>query len=524
MGSVSLIPGGKTRSFKTDTLLLDALLDMGLHIQTACGGKGICGKCSVRAEGALSEPDENEKNLNFEKNGFRLACRSRILGDVSLYIEENETSVLNKALPSFNPDDTYAAAIDIGTTSIVVALVNLASKTSAELATVMNPQRRYGHDVISRISSAADMDISDTMSNLVQDAVLHTMSAALKDLGIPFGHIKRITFSGNTTMLYLLFGLDVSPLGMYPYRADHTDFADSEIAEKPALTGSLKIKRVFPDATISALPVLSGFLGGDLTGGLAVCHVKGFTKNAFFIDLGTNGELFLTDGRGRIFAASCAMGPALEGMNISCGMTADDGAITHVWVESSELRYSMMGNGSPRGISGTAVVDLLAIFLETGIIRRSGTFSRDLENRRLPSPARCEYTSASKKIRLWGDIGVTQKDIRNVQLAKGASLAASRLLLGQAGSSSEDIERVFIAGALGRNLSMDNFKRLEFIPDFPNAEYHYLGNSSLMAAQEACLDETFITRAMELRDRAQEVNLSALPEFNKEFINALDFK
>lgn len=528
MSSVTLVPGEKTKQFSKGTLLLDALFDMGTHIHTACGGKGICGKCKIQVEGPLFEPGEKEKKIVKVNNGYRLACMSRINGDVKVCIGKTESFVSTKPYPPQYPDDTYAMAIDIGTTSVTVSLVNLVRRTSLNLSSFMNPQRRYGHDVISRISAAADVEVFQKMSNLIQDSILNTLSDALTTLNIPHGNIKHMIFAGNTTMLYFLFGLDVSPLGRYPYRADCTDFLESEFTGKPATNciqpnHILNITSMFPYAQVSALPAVNGFLGGDFTGGLSLCHAKGYTENTFFIDLGTNGELFFINKSHEIYAASCAMGPALEGMSISCGMTADDGAITHAWVESGEICYSMIGNGSPRGITGTALVDILAIFLEMGIIYPDGAFCRELDKRQLPDPASYENKTKLKEIRLWGDIAVTQTDIRNVQLAKGASLAASHLLLKKAGSSSEQVDQVIIAGALGENLSMENFKKLAFIPEFPNAKHHYLGNTSLMAAQQACLDEHFIKNAMMLRERVSEVNLSMLPEFTREFMKALNF-
>jgi uncharacterized 2Fe-2S/4Fe-4S cluster protein (DUF4445 family) len=523
MCSITLAPGGKTKKFAKGTLLLDALMDMGAHIHTACGGKGICGNCQIKAEGFLSEPEEKENKIVNTNSGYRLACMSRINGDATVYIGETTASFSKKPYPPQNPDDTYAAAIDIGTTSVTVSLVNIIRKTSIDLASFMNPQRRYGHDVISRISAAADTSVFQKMSNLIQAAILHTMSDALTTLHIPFRNIKHISFAGNTTMLYLLFGIDVSPLGKYPYSAYYTDFLESELTKKRISKPIPTITRIFPNAQISALPAVSGFLGGDFTGGLSLCFGKGFTKNTFFIDLGTNGELFFINESNDIYAASCAMGPALEGMNISWGMTADDGAVTHVWLESGKIRYSSIGNGLLRGITGTALVDILALFLELDIIDPNGAFCKKLENRKLPDPASYETKSNPKKIRLWGDIAVTQKDIRNVQLAKGASLAASNLLLKKAGSSSKKVEHVLIAGALGENLSMSNFKKLAFLPGFPNAKYHYLGNTSLTAARQACLDEHFIKNTMAIRDRVHEVNLSRLPEFTKEFMKALSF-
>jgi uncharacterized 2Fe-2S/4Fe-4S cluster protein (DUF4445 family) len=213
------------------------------------------------------------------------------------------------------------------------------------------------------------------------------------------------------------------------------------------------------------------------------------------------------------------MGPALEGMNITSGMTADDGAITHVKNENGALIYDMLGQGKPAGICGTALIDLLSIFLNKEIIGASGI----IKSVSLPYPALYTERGGQKRIDLWDNITVTQKDIRQVQLAKGASLAASLRLLAVSGCAKEDIKQVIIAGALGEYLDLDNFRRLGFIPDFQQAEYTYLGNTSLMAAARACMNNNFIDTVRQLRDSVREVTLVQDPGFQQLYLDCLSF-
>jgi uncharacterized 2Fe-2S/4Fe-4S cluster protein (DUF4445 family) len=183
----------------------------------------------------------------------------------------------------------------------------------------------------------------------------------------------------------------------------------------------------------------------------------------------------------------------------------------------------MIGGGSPVGLTGTALIDIIASFLKQEMIQQNGAFAPDLKERMLPRPARYSEESKSRRIFLWGDIAVSQADVRNLQLAKGASLAAARLLLKAAGCATDDIQHVLIAGALGSHLILDNFKRLGFLPEFPRAEIHDLGNTSLEAAGRAGVQDEFLQKAIRLRDRVTELNLAVNPEFGREFIAAMNF-
>ncbi len=514
MISVRIIPGDQTGNFPEGTLLLDALLEMGIIMKTPCGGKGICGKCRTHVEGVLSDKTDAEIKAIGNKPGIRLACQTKLSGDVSVSIHESQYTG-PKTYPAVNQKNHYAIAVDVGTTSVRLALVDVSHGMEYHLDHFLNPQRRFGHDVISRIAAAKDPESRKSMTRMICQGIFTAIKRALQSMNLPDFCIEKIVFSGNTTMMYLLFGLDVSGLGRYPFTAKHLDFHDAVPGEDNNL--------LFSHARISAIPAVSAFLGGDFLGGLTLCHQKEFSENTFFIDLGTNGEMFLICAPEEIYAASCAMGPALEGMNISCGMTADEGAVTHVRLDLEELVFSMIGQGPPTGLTGTALIDLTALFLSEGLISKNGAIVADLNQRHLPAPARLEHGKTSKQIHLWNDIVVSQKDIRNLQLAKAACLSSARLLLQKAGCKAEDVRHVLIAGAFGAHLDLDHFRQLGFLPDFSRATWRDLGNTSLQAAAAACVTGQFVREAENLRKRVTEVELARNPTFTHEFISALNF-
>lgn len=488
--TITLLPSGECIEAAHDTLLADALLDVGLVIETPCGCRGTCRRCRVEIEGQRVPV---------------LACQERVTRDITVRAELPKADRI-RPFPNIGPDGSFAVAVDIGTTTVRMSLVDITRKSCFDIASFLNPQRRYGQDVISRI--AAGPSGRSAMTSLIRKAIDVRLAAALSAVNLPADRIERVVFSGNTTMLYLLFGLDAEPLGRYPYQAGTRDFhgvSSSEIG-----------LNVLPPIEVAALPVLSAFIGADLVGGLALCRERGITANAFFIDLGTNGEIFVTNRAGRIFSASCAMGPALEGMNISWGMTAGPGAVTHVRENGRALSYDMIGEGDPSGMTGTALVDLLAILLDNGTITQGGTFIQSTDD--------CsDKPCVSKGMRLWGEVCLTQKDVRNIQLAKAASLSTSRFLLEASCTDPEEIGHVLIAGAFGEHIDLDRFERLGFIPAFPNAKKEFLGNTSLKAAEMTCIDQGFLERASSLRDRAKEVVLSTLPDFQAVFIQSLNF-
>ncbi|MEW6528225.1 MAG: ASKHA domain-containing protein, partial [Spirochaetota bacterium] len=472
---------------------------------TPCGGKGICKKCAVKASGALSEPDTFEKSLG--DSTLRLACRATIQGNATVYADSIREYI---HYPVLNHTHAYGVAVDIGTTTLQIAFVDMTTDTVLPEITLLNPQRRFGHDVITRISHASNTTIAHKLTQLLVDAVISIITKACQISRAESNIIKSISFSANTVMSYSLLGIDIAPLGMYPYCTPVTIF-DSYRNYRP-------ITQKFSEATITILPIVSAFLGGDFVGGLGILPQTG--GNSFFFDIGTNGEMAIIKEDGTILATSCAMGPALEGMNISSGMTATEGAITHFMRKNGEITFTSIG--TPAGISGTALVDLIAILLDLGVIDKSGKIA-DTYPQTFTNQIALEYTDSIKALNVLNTITLSQIDIRNVQLAKGASLAASRILLKEAGLTEHDIDTVYIAGAFGKNVNIENFTRLQFIPHFKNARYNAVGNTSLMAAIEALRNKDFIHQLEAIKKRIRAIDLSLHEEFNDVYVKSLGF-
>jgi uncharacterized 2Fe-2S/4Fe-4S cluster protein (DUF4445 family) len=503
--TLTILPHNTVFSVDEDTTIADALLENGIVINTPCGGKGICKKCAVKATGALSEPDTFEKS--FGDSTFRLACRATIKGNATVFADSFREYI---HYPVLNPTHVYGVAVDVGTTTLQIAFVDMTTDTVLPEITLLNPQRRFGHDVITRISNASNTTIAHKLTQLLLDAIISIITTACQLSRTESNIIKAISFSGNTVMSYSLLSIDIAPLGVYPYSTPITTF-DSYRNYRP-------IKQNFSEATITILPIVSAFLGGDFVGGLGVLPQTG--GNSFFFDIGTNGEMAIIKKDSTILATSCAMGPALEGMNISNGMTATEGAITHFIQENGKITFTSIG--TPSGISGTALVDLIAILLDLGIIDKSGKIANTYPHT-FTNQVALEYTDGIKALNILNTITLSQIDIRNVQLAKGASLAASRILLKEAGLTESDIDTVYIAGAFGKNVNMENFTRLQFIPHFKNARYNAIGNTSLTAAIEALRNKDFIQQLEAIKKRIRAIDLSLHEEFNDIYVESLNF-
>ncbi len=505
---LTVMPSNRSEDFPAGTLISDALSDMGFDIAMPCGGKGICGRCIVHAQGSLSPRSDREMLLNLPDNQ-RLACQARIAGDTTVRIDTQGS--IKPLLPApILTGTSFGVAVDIGTTTIQISLVEIPGGAAHIIASFYNPQRRFGHDVISRIAASGSPEAFSKQVSLLRSSITGAVARAIG--GLPSKQPPAaLAFSGNTVMTSFLFGIPVAPIGVFPYRPQTIDFSGLTPSDL-GLNAS---------ADVRAFPSVSAFLGGDFLGGVSLLLEQGFTRNCFFIDIGTNGEMCVIDPAGRIFATSCAMGPALEGMNISRGMTASQGAITHCRMEHGHLVYDVMGDTEPRGISGTGLIDLLSILISEGIVARDG---RIVKNEGFEQGGLRVATADGKKSAfVANDIFISQQDIRSVQLAKGASFSAAGILLEEAQCRPEDIRQVIIAGAFGENLAIEHFQNLKLLPDFGNAEYRFVGNSSLKAAERACLDPSFIPAASALRKRISVIELSVHPDFNDRFVSALNF-
>ncbi len=500
-------PSGKTVNFSNETLLIDLIYDAGLGVKSPCGGKGICGKCAVKAGGNLSIKSESEKELLADET-MRLACQTKATGDIEITLDDR-SSARGKIFKKIDTDSDFGIAVDIGTTSVKMSLVDINTQKKYNLSSYLNPQRRFGHDVISRISASSDEKILTSMVVLIRNSIENGIYYALKEFDINPEKIKKIVISANTVMTYLFHGKKISSLGVFPYETSDKEF--------PTVKAGLLGFKIFPEADVLTFPPVSAYIGGDLVSGAAYTEKTGLPGNVFFTDLGTNGEIFLKVND-EIFAASCAMGPALEGMNISCGMTAEDGAITHAEIINGKFKFSCIGDAEPIGISGTGLIDSISLLINQGLIGRNGAL-----NKKSDPPEGIFFDKENLRIYLTKKVYITQKDIRNIQLAKGAVLAASEILLKEAGINPESIDNTGIAGSFGDNLDIGNFRNLKFIPDFKNSEYLFLGNTSLESAQLACFDRVYFNRASAISKKIKYIELSNHKSFNDIFMGSLDF-
>lgn len=505
--AVILHPGNKRYDVPAGTLLIDALADMGVFVPSPCGGKGICGKCVVR----IAPERSDVPAIPADAWRAALACRTTVVREMTVFVDE--ARVYRHHAPKIDPRADLGVAVDIGTTTVKLSFVDLLTGNATEIDSFLNPQRRYGDDVISRIASASDDTVRLRMRDALRQAISTSIARAATLSGIDPAAVKTIAYSGNTAMLYLLAGLSIASLGVHPYRAPHRELTGM-IVDSPIVPAC-------PSAEEYLLPIASAFLGGDLVGGLALTAESDHAAPVFFIDLGTNGEMFLAGAKGPIAGTSCAMGPALEGMNISSGMTASSGAITRFDIADGSLSFEVVGGGAPLGIAGTGLIDIVSLLLRSGCLGTDGAIRPDAADG--TSWARLETNAGVRRFRLADAVSITQKDIRTLQLARGASHAAARLLLEETGTDPAEIETVIVSGALGSHANPDSFRRLRFLPDFPRAAYRFPGNTSLAAAERACGDRSFRDRMRDCAARLRVIELSDHPRFNDEFLASLNF-
>jgi len=444
------------------------------------------------------------------------------------------TAVLaDKRLINFEPGDTtelcYGAAFDVGTTTVVGALLDLC--TGEELATAarMNPQISFGDDVLSRIKhSSSSAEAAEQMRRLITQAVNEMLAEMSAQADIPAGHIYELTFAGNTTMEHLLCGLEVAQLGQVPFvpaygRGLAVGAGEAGIA-------------IHDRGAVYVFPVIGGFVGGDTVAGLLATELAGREGAAMMVDIGTNGEIVLARD-GQLSATSTAAGPAFEGARISCGMRAAPGAIEKI-VLDGDVRFSVIGDSEPAGLCGSALVDLAAELLRCGIVTPTGRLLRpdELPQRLSPQLRRrvsVDSDNQTEFLIAGGESGgpkpqprvaLTQRDVREMQLAAGAIRAGISILLRQAGLASGDLECIFLAGGFGSFIRRSNAQRIGLLPGgIDHSRIHYVGNTSLNGAKWALLSTEARSRAEQLARQTRHVELSQDPQFQNEFAEAMIF-
>ena len=442
--------------------LLEALRRRGAPVSAPCGGKGTCGKCKVLVDG---------KEI--------LACQTAVDRDMDVELSEEESAVLCST-DTVQTDGScgYALAYDVGTTTVVCYLIDGKTGQIVSSCGCGNPQAAFGADVISRIEY-----VMDTGSSELKDRLEWAMKELAEKLACE-KEISAVSVAGNTAMHHLLLGIDPKPLTVPPYMPVTTEAVERE---------GLRI-----------LPNIAGFVGGDTVGCMLAAGFDRREALTLLLDIGTNGEMVLGDRKRRI-ACSAAAGPAFEGAKISCGMRGTEGAVDHVWQDNGKLRWSVIGGGEAKGLCGSGLLDLVACLLEIGIISETGRM--DCGTYRLEGTA----------------VYLTQKDVRELQLAKAAIRAGIELMCSHRGIDPEKIGEVLLAGAFGTYLTPSSACKIGMIPPGLEEKIRPIGNAAGLGAAMCAVNRESFETAKELARETGFLELASKPDFQDLFVDCLHF-
>ncbi len=492
MAKLKVHQNGKVREAESDLgeILLNALRNNGFDIYAPCGGNGTCGKCKVliKGEGIVTSC------IFTVYNSMELVLPDS--REAKVLIEQHNHTIQLPLMPGPSADLSaypHGVAIDIGTTSLVFYLVNLITGTIVETRAILNPQAKYGADVISRIEyTASHNDGLITLQREILAAINQELLHLIQFGGISENEIIKIAVAGNTTMLHLLLGVNPLSLALAPFRAQ---FLEGQVRRG----AELKLK-CFPQAEIKVLPSISAYVGADIVAGLASIAPSEMYKNYLFMDIGTNGELALVTDNS-IWCCSTAAGPAFEGARISCGMGAVDGAISAYGDEG----YSVIGDEKPVGLCGSGLIDLVAWLFENGKINSDGLLDSDF------------IIVPSSESGTGKEISFNQTDIREVQLAKSAIISGVRILLKQSGLAFDQVDTLFLAGGFGNYINIESAVRIGLIPYQLKDRIIPLGNTSGTGALAALKSVRFDDAMQSVISKSILVELANDEDFAMEF-------
>jgi uncharacterized 2Fe-2S/4Fe-4S cluster protein (DUF4445 family) len=562
--------------------LHDMLARLGFSLNAPCGGNGRCGKCRVLISNAKQPTETDLKLIDAEdlSAGFRLACatepfegmdvRFEQAGDKPAHIATEGKSVkyefspqvsikhvtlaepelsdqgadierlenalgfgsldvsrgLLMQLPAalrqggwkasavlkgsrllgLNPSGLYGVAVDIGTTTLACYLMDLITGAELAVASSLNPQKAWGDDVISRCDAARSGSLEELQKAVALeiDGLIGGMCAKA---AISRSDIFQAVIAGNTVMLHLFAGISPENIALSPFIPAFScavDFSARELG-----------LNFNPEAVVTLLPGVAAYVGADTVAGMLAAGMNEACEPSLLIDIGTNGEIALSAG-GKLYACSTAAGPAFEGAHISSGMGGIAGAINKVTFTDG-IRFSTIGNAPVRGVCGSGLLDLVAGFLDCGAIDETGRIDPD------SAPSWVEIEDNKLAVCKEAGIWLTGRDVREVQLAKGAIAAGVEVLFNEAGIKASDIRHVWLAGGFGSYMDRRSACRVGLIPMELMDRTAAIGNSSGAGAKAALLSQAAMAEAKRLSRAVRYVELSARKDFQDLFMDKMMF-
>jgi len=518
-------PDDREVSIHQGATLLEAARRAGIILTTPCGGKGTCGKCAL-----LLHPSGQPI----------LACQCRVESDLAVVVppqsrfyehrildhgiaagEQIRPTIYRKYRQVAGTGAILGVAVDIGTTTVVAKLVDMVTGQCLATQAMLNPQTRFGDDVVSRISYGQSEEHLAELHSVIIDCINELTGGLCRQAGIDVSSIYEASIVGNTTMNHIFLRFPVEQLGRAPYRAWSVD-AQDVLPARLGLTMN-------PAGNVHCAENIAGFVGADTTAVALAVDMDCIEDRVLVVDIGTNGEIVLGT-RDRLYAASCAAGPALEGARIKYGSRAADGAIEGV-VVNEDITLDIIGQSPPRSICGSGLIDAVAVLADLGIVDATGRFvDQRGSGASLPKPIASrvlEHDGQPAFCLAWNErtsqpgIILTQKDIREVQLAKAAIRAGIRILMNRLGMTDSDIDRVLLAGAFGNYIRPSSAVRIGLLPNVPLDRIQSVGNAAATGAEILLISDEGRERAAKLARRIQYVEIAHEANFADIFADAM---
>ena len=533
MGEISY--DGQKRPLVGGKTIFDYADELAVQVPTSCGRTGVCHECIVevsRGHEALSAPTEAEA---FLRGNYRLACQAVIENsdeDVRFSLLRSQPKILTASLPkniALDPmvtregdnvcydgevidryhGKTYGLAVDLGTTTVVAELVDLETGEGVYLASFENPQRFGGSDIMHRISYDSGPFRGELHKSIV-NTLNHQLKAMCRELGFPRHRIYEIVVVGNSTMRELFFGLDVQSIGQRPYKSqiEHEYLAGERkttaLAEKAHRLGIWS----HPQAVVFGAPLIASHVGADMLADLVAVDIESRREVVMVVDVGTNTEVVL--GRaGKLMAASCPAGPAFEGGLVTYGMPGVEGAIESLRLSNGQADYSTIGDGEPRGLCGSGLIDLLAELRRGGQMTPKGVF---------PNKAR--------ELDIVPEYGITlsRLDASNLAQAKAANYCGQFIVMRSYGVRPADITKLYLAGGFANYVNVRNAIEIGFLAPVPEDRIVKIGNAAALGAKEMLLSRSKRQSTEKLAQQIEHVELETTPDFFEIFVEACQFK
>ena len=521
--------------------ILDLARNNGVDIDAPCSGNGTCGKCVVRLISGSCETIKNPHLTEDDFNdGWRLACQCTVNGDAVFLLpvmagtyktgidtadlsspEELELynrsidAIFSSGLSRGVKEQGYGIAIDIGTTTVTGALLDLATGKVIAKASRGNGQIRYGADVINRIiQQGKPGGVEKLRSAVREETVVPVIRTMVKKAGLEETDVTRIVIAGNTTMEHLFVGADGSSIRLEPYVPEFLEL-HGKTAQDLALPAA-------PDAPVIFAPNVGIYVGGDITAGILDTLLWNKDEMSLFIDLGTNGELVFGNSE-YMLTCACSAGPAFEGGDISCGMRATSGAVDAVSIDAQTMEPTLTVIGDSdkvAGVCGSGLIDTIAELFRCGIIDAKGKFIREGERIRHGESFSSYVIAFAENGKYGRDVELSEIDIDNFIRAKAAIFSAIRSMLNAVDMTIDDIDTVMIAGGIGSGINMESAMRIGMLPKQPIEKYRYIGNSSLTGACAMLISDEATEKVFELGRNTTYMELSTEPKYMNEFVAA----